>query len=77
MIRGICNRDVRACLFASPAANPAETKRRSALVSRKLRLLRAHGILRKVKGRNLYQVSEAGRTLPTTFLIAVKPVLNS
>jgi hypothetical protein len=70
MIGGICNRDVREHLFASPAANPAEAKRRSALVSRKLRLLRAHGILRKVKGRNLYQVSEAGRTLLTTFLIA-------
>jgi hypothetical protein len=70
MIRDICNRDVRERLFASPAANPAEAKRRSALVSRKLRLLRAHGILRKVKGRNLYQVSEAGRTLLTTFLIA-------
>jgi len=70
MIRGISNRDVRQRLFASPAANAAETKRRSALVSRKLRLLRAHGIVHKIKGRNLYQVSEAGRTILTTFLIA-------
>jgi hypothetical protein len=70
MIRGICNRDVRDRLFGSPPASAAEAKRRSAMVSRKLRLLRAHGILHKINGRNLYQVSEAGRTLLTTFLIA-------
>lgn len=70
MIRGICNRDVRDALFPSPAPNPKQAKRRSALVSRKLRLLRAHGILHKVAGRNLYQVSETGRTILTTFLIA-------
>lgn len=70
MIRGIANRDVRDRLFPTPAADPAEAKRRSALVSRKLRLLRAHGILHKIKGRHLYQVSETGRTILTTFLIA-------
>lgn len=70
MIRGICNRDVRDRLFTSPAASPAEAKRRSGLVGRKLRLLRAHGILHKVKGRNLYQISESGRMILTTFLIA-------
>jgi hypothetical protein len=70
MIRGICNRDIRDHLFPSPASHATEAKRRSALVSRKLRLLRAHGIVHKIKGRNLYQVSEAGRTILTTFLIA-------
>ena len=70
MIRGICNRDIRDRLFLSPAANSAEAKRRSALVSRKLRLLRAHGILHRVRGRNLYQVSQTGRTILTSFLIA-------
>ena len=70
MIRGICNRDVREALFPTPTTDPAEAKRRSALVSRKLRLLRAHGILHKIKGRHLYQVSQAGRTILTTFLIA-------
>jgi hypothetical protein len=70
MIRGICNRDVRDILFASPAENPKEAKRRSAVVSRKLRMLRAHGIVHKIKGRHLYQVSETGRTVLTSFLIA-------
>jgi hypothetical protein len=40
-------------------ANPAEAKRLSALVSRKLRLLRAHGILHKIKGRR--SAKPAGR----------------
>jgi len=76
MIRGVSNRDVRDRLFASPASSAQEAKRRSALVSRKLRLLRAHGILHKIKGRNLYQVSEAGRTILTTFQIARQASAN-
>jgi hypothetical protein len=76
MIRGICNQDVRDHLFSSPAANPTETKRRSALISRKFRLLRAHGVLHKIKGRNLYQVSEAGRTTLTAFLLARQATAN-
>jgi hypothetical protein len=76
MIRGISNRDVQDHLFTSPAANPTEVRRRSALVSRKLRMLRAHGILHKIKGRNLYQVSDAGRTILTTFLIARQATTN-
>jgi len=76
MIRGICNRDLRDRGFPSPAANSTEARRRSALISRKLRLLRAHGILHKIKGRHLYQVSEAGRTILTSFLIARKATAN-
>lgn len=75
MIRGICNKDLRDQLFPKPA-NAVETKRRSALISRKLRMLRAHGILHKIKGRNLYQVSQAGRTILTTFLIARQASAN-
>ena len=70
MIAGVSNRAVRDRLFPSTASTAQEAKRRSALVSRKLRLLRAHGILHKIKGRNLYQVSEAGRTILATFQIA-------
>jgi hypothetical protein len=70
MIRGVSNRDVRDRLFPTPASSAEEAKRRSALISRKLRLLRAHGILHKIKGRNLYHVSAVGRTILTTFHIA-------
>lgn len=76
MIRGVCNRDVRDRLFPSPASSDKEAKRRSALISRQLRLLRAHGILHKIKGRNLYQVSAAGRTFLTTFHIVRQASAN-
>jgi hypothetical protein len=52
-------------LFAKPAKSEAERKRRSASVSRQLRLLRAHGILRKVPKTHRYQVTERGRLILT------------
>jgi hypothetical protein len=76
MMGGLGNRDVRDRLFPSPASGPAEAKRRSALVSRKFRMLRAHGILHKIKGRNRYQVSASGRTILTTFLVARQASAN-
>jgi hypothetical protein len=70
MIGGFSNRQVRDRLFPSPTFDCKEAQRRSGMVSRKLRMLRAHGIIRKIKGRNLYQVSQSGRTLLTMFLLA-------
>lgn len=76
MVSGISNKDLRDRLFPSPAASVKESKRRSALISRKLRLLRAHGIIHKISGRHLYQVSEAGRVIMTSFLIARQASVN-
>jgi hypothetical protein len=76
LIGGLCNQDLRDALFPSPAATRKEAKRRSALVSRKLRLLRAHGILHKISGRNLYRVSQTGREALTAFLIARQASVN-
>jgi len=76
LIGGLCNRDLRKALFPQPASSAADNRRRSAHISRKLRLLRAHGILHKIAGRNLYQVSPAGRTLLTTYLIAREASAN-
>lgn len=76
LIAGICNKHLQHALFPQPASGPTEAKRRSALISRKLRLLRAHGIIHKISGRNLYQVSAAGRTILTTFLIARQASAN-
>jgi hypothetical protein len=76
MIRGLCNRDLQRLLFSRNPSGPAEAKRRSALVSRKLRLLRAHGIIRKIPSRNLYHVTSNGRLLLSTFLIARQATAN-
>ncbi|MDP3001086.1 MAG: hypothetical protein Q8N47_26625, partial [Bryobacterales bacterium] len=45
-------------------------KRRSAQVSRKLRMLRAHGLLQKVPRTHRYQVTAAGRKAITAILTA-------
>ena len=76
MIRGVSNKDLRDSLFPTPPTSAKEAKRRSALISRKLRLLRAHGILHKVSGRHLYLVSDAGRIILTAFLIARQASVN-
>jgi hypothetical protein len=68
LIRGVRNRDVQACLFGDPTSDSNERRRRSAYVSRKLRLLRAHGLLRKVARRQLYRITPKGQRVMTTAL---------
>ena len=67
LINGLRNRDLQALLYDTPAATPAERRRRSAAISRRLRMLRAHRILQKVQRTHRYQVTDAGRVI----LIAV------
>lgn len=72
-INGFRNRDIRALLFRGGGDTPAdaaEGKRRSAAVTRKLRLLRAHGLIRKVSRTHRYLLSDKGRLTITTILAA-------
>ena len=69
-INGLRNRDLQRLLFTNEAATPEEARRRSGQVTRKLRLLRAHGILAKVAHTHRYQVTEAGRKILTALLTA-------
>jgi hypothetical protein len=62
VINGFRNRDLQQLLYpASPTLTEAERRRRSAAVSRKLRMLRAHGLIQKVSKTHRYQVTAAGR----------------
>src|SRR5438093_2259966 len=56
LLNGFRNRDLRPLLDGRPAPDAAEAKRRSARVTRQLRLLRAHGVIHKVAGTHRYQV---------------------
>jgi hypothetical protein len=76
MVSGFSNKDLRSGLFPSPPASAKEAKRRSALISRKLRLLRAHGIIHKISGRNLYRVSDTSRVALNAFMIARQATVN-
>jgi hypothetical protein len=68
-INGFRNRDLRARLFSSKATEQ-EQKRRVGAVTRKIRLLRAHGLIRKVSGTHRYVVSDKGRRIITALLAA-------
>jgi hypothetical protein len=60
-LNGFRNRDLQRCFFAATAGEIQEKRRRSAWISRKLRLLRAHGVIRKVTGTYRYQLTETGQ----------------
>lgn len=68
-INGFRNRDVRGHLYANKGT-AAEERKRSASVSRKLALFRAHGLIRKVTGTHRWTLTEAGRRLATALLAA-------
>ena len=69
-IHGLRNRDLQQLLYAQPPATPAEKRRRSAAVSRKLRLLRAHGLIRKLAHTHRYRVNQRGRLILNAILSA-------
>jgi hypothetical protein len=68
-LEGLRNRDLRALLYPQKGT-PEEQRRQTGKVTRKLALLRAHGLLRKVSGTHRYQVTERGRRLITALLAA-------
>ena len=68
-INGLRNRDLRRQLWAK-VAREREERRRTAAVTRQLRLLRAHGLLRKVSRTHRYIVTETGRNIITALLAA-------
>jgi hypothetical protein len=59
---GFRNRDVRAHLYRSPKT-ARDRRRLSAKVSRQLRLLRAHGVIRKVPKTHRYHLTKRGQLL--------------
>ena len=70
LINGLRNRDLRRLLYGGEEVPAAEQRRRSAAVTRQLRLLRAHGLIHKVPKTHRYMVSAAGRQAITALLAA-------
>jgi hypothetical protein len=70
LLNGFRNRDLRPLLFAKEPADLGERRRQSAAVTRKLRLLRAHGLIKKIPRSQRYQVTARGQTIFTTLLAA-------
>jgi len=70
VLNGLRNRDLRQALFGTDPASKAEHKRQAAAVSRKLRLLRAHHLIRKVPRTHRYHLTKAGRIIVTALIAA-------
>jgi len=60
-INGFRNRDLQTHLFENTTEDPKEQRRRSGQITRKLRMLRAHGLIRKVPHTHRYHLSDKGR----------------
>jgi len=69
-INGLRNRDLQALLYQDSPNSPKEKRKRSAAVSRKLRILRAHKLIHKLSHTHRYQVTDHGRLVLNAILSA-------
>ena len=76
VINGLRNRDLQNLLYASDPKSEKESRQRSAAISRKLRMLRAHHLISKVSGTHRYQVTATGRPLAMGVIAASNATVN-
>lgn len=69
---GFRNRDLQQIFFGPATRLAQEKRRRSAWVSRPIRIRRAHGLIRKVPRENRYHVTRSGRQVIPAILAARK-----
>jgi len=70
IMNGFRNRDVRALLINTTAQSARERRRQCAAICRKFRILRAHGLIKKVPKTHRYQVTTKGRTIISAIIAA-------
>ena len=58
------------------ATDPDSRRRQSGKITRQLRLLRAHGLIKKVPTTHRYVLTDQGRVTITAFLTALKTDTN-
>ena len=75
-VSGLWNQHLREIWFGADTTDPAEQRRRANAVSRKLSLLRAHGILEKVCKSHSDRVTEKGRLSLSALLAAASTTTN-
>jgi hypothetical protein len=69
-ITGFRNRDLQSLLYSTPPQTRAEQRKRSAAITRQLRMLRAHSLIRKRSRSHRYDVSPKGRLILSALLAA-------
>jgi hypothetical protein len=75
-IAGFRNRDLQNLLYPTPPRTKPEQRKRSAAISRKLRMLRAHGLIRKRQKTHRYDVTPNGRPILNAILVAHQATIN-
>ena len=68
VVNGVRNRDLVRHLYGGKLRNPQDSRRAASRVTRKLRMLRAHGIIRKVSRTHRYVVTTRGREVVSAAL---------
>jgi hypothetical protein len=76
LINGLRNKDLQPLLYTTRAKSAAEHRRRSSAISRKLQLLRAHHLIRKVPGSHRYHLTSTGRQIATAVIAASNATVN-
>jgi len=72
LLNGFRNRDIRPLLYGAAPAEKATERRQAAAVTRKLRLLRAHSLIRKVPHTHRWMLTAKGHRAITTLLAAAQ-----
>ncbi len=68
LLKGFTQRDVREQIEPGPFRDPDERRRASGRTTRRLRLLRAHGLIRKIGGTRYYRVTPKGQKVMSAAL---------
>lgn len=76
IINGFRNKDLQRLLYTTGVQSVEESRRRSAAISRKLRLLRAHGLIQKVPKTYRYKITKKGRHILTAVIAASNATVN-
>jgi hypothetical protein len=76
LISGLRNKDLQPLLYPTPARSKREQQRRSSAVSRKLRLLRAHHLIRKVPRSHRYYLTPLGWQVTALIIAACDAPAN-
>jgi hypothetical protein len=70
VVNGFRNADLRALLHRSASGDPRQQRRQAAAVTRKIRLLRAHGLVAKRPKSHRYMLTERGQRVVSALLAA-------
>lgn len=71
LVDGVTNQSLRAVLQGQPGFSKRTAAQLSGKVSRQLRLLRDHGLIRKVPRRNRYHLTAKGQQLTTSLCVVL------